>query len=117
MARQLRRALRLTRTVELRLDWLRDDRERLLFVGWLGRHHPKATLIGTCRRRLAGGRFPNDIPSEVLFLLLAAFSDCTWCDLEADAVAGVPAGAAAGAPPGARPVVPFPHFAGAPHRL
>ncbi|HJY88595.1 MAG TPA: hypothetical protein VKE24_17310, partial [Candidatus Acidoferrales bacterium] len=61
MARQLRRALRLTRTVELRLDWLRDDRERLLFVGWLGSHHPKATLIGTCRRRLAGGRFPNDI--------------------------------------------------------
>jgi 3-dehydroquinate dehydratase / shikimate dehydrogenase len=110
MARQLRRALRLTRTIELRLDWLGDDRERLLFIGWLGVHHPKATLIGTCRRQLAGGRFPNDIASEAVFLLLAALSDCAWCDLEADAVAGFQAAGPPAHPYGPRLLISFHDF-------
>lgn len=87
MARQLRWALRSTRTVELRLDWLRDDRERLLFIGWLAVHRPRATLIATCRRRIAGGRFPDGVAKQVVFLLLAMFSGCSWCDLEMEATA------------------------------
>ena len=33
----VRQALRLTRTVELRLDWLRNDQEREKFLHWLKR--------------------------------------------------------------------------------
>ncbi len=87
MAWQLRRALRSTRTVELRLDWLRDDKERLLFIGWLAVHRPRANLIATCRRRIVGGRFPDGVAKQVVFLLLAVLSGCAWCDLEMDAAA------------------------------
>ncbi len=87
MARQLRGALRSTRTIELRLDWLRGDKERLLLIGWLAVHRPKATLIATCRRVGAGGRFPGGIAKQVVFLLLAVLSGCTWCDVEAEAAA------------------------------
>jgi 3-dehydroquinate dehydratase/shikimate dehydrogenase len=82
MARQLRRALRSTRTVELRLDWLRNDRERLLFLGWLRLRRPRATLLATCRAQHAGGRFAGGIPRQLVFLQMAALSGCAWCDLE-----------------------------------
>src|SRR2546422_6144816 len=45
MARQLRRALRFTRTVELRLDYLRSNLERGYFLGWLDLQRPRATMI------------------------------------------------------------------------
>jgi len=49
-------ALRLTRTVELRLDWLRNDQEREKFLHWLKRARLRsAVLLATCRRRIAGG--------------------------------------------------------------
>src|SRR5712692_3021417 len=57
MMRQLRQALRFTRTVELRLDWLKSDLERMQFLGNIKLTRPRATMIATCRRRLAGGRF------------------------------------------------------------
>ncbi len=87
MARQLHRALRFTRTVELRLDWLKSDQERLLFIGWLRLHAPRATLLATCRGRRAGGRFAGGIPRQMVFLQMAALSGCRWCDLELETAA------------------------------
>ena len=50
------RASASTRTVELRLDWLADDREIARFLRLAGRERaPRATLIATCRRRGGGG--------------------------------------------------------------
>ena len=53
-----RRALRVTRTIELRLDWLSNDAEmdRFLRCGWRGVGRARL-LIATCRRREAGGKF------------------------------------------------------------
>jgi len=87
MAQQLRTALRHTRTIELRLDWLEDDKERLLFLGWLGLHRPRATLIATCRGRAAGGRFLGGVARQAVFLLLGVLSGCAWCDLEVEGAA------------------------------
>ncbi len=56
MKSQVRQALRMTRILELRLDYLRDEKERAAFLGWLGRARPRATLIATCRSQ--AGRRP-----------------------------------------------------------
>jgi hypothetical protein len=51
MWRQLQQALTQTRTIELRLDWLRDDAEIARFIARLGgAENPRASLIATCRR-------------------------------------------------------------------
>ena len=79
---QIRLALRHTRTLELRLDWLESERQvALLFA----RIHPlslRATLIATCRRREAGGRFAGDIAGHLAQLSAACALGCQWCDLE-----------------------------------
>src|SRR3989442_13645550 len=72
MARQLRRALRFTRTVELRLDYLRSNLERRYFLGWLDLQRPRATMIATCRVREAGGRFTGGLAAQSGFLAVAA---------------------------------------------
>jgi len=117
MAGQLRQALRSTRTVELRLDWLRDDRERLLLLGWLAVHRPRATLIATCRRRVAGGRFPDGIAKQVVFLLLASLSGCAWCDLEMEAAAAFCASKMKAHMDGSRLLISFHDFHGTPRNL
>jgi 3-dehydroquinate dehydratase/shikimate dehydrogenase len=90
MARQLRRAMLHTRTVELRLDWLRSDGEAGRFLAWLARRGLRATLIATCRRRAAGGRFSGSIASQLLVLSRAIASGCTWCDLEYESASRCP---------------------------
>ncbi|HLE37949.1 MAG TPA: shikimate dehydrogenase [Candidatus Acidoferrales bacterium] len=82
MARQLRRALRLTRTVELRLDWLKGKREIVRLLSWLRVHRPRATLIATCRRRSAGGKFSGGVAEQLAVLMTAVAAGCTWCDVE-----------------------------------
>src|SRR2546422_3457432 len=80
MARQLRRALRFTRTVELRLDYLRSNLERGYFLGWLDLQRPRATMIATCRVREAGGRFTGDLAAQSVFFAVAAVGgDRWWC--------------------------------------
>jgi 3-dehydroquinate dehydratase/shikimate dehydrogenase len=86
MAAQVRQALRLTRTVELRLDWLRDDRERKRLFAWLRRARPAASLIATCRRQAAGGRFAGGIAAERRVLEEAVRSGCGWSDIEIENV-------------------------------
>ena len=80
--RQLRIALKSMRTVELRLDWLKSDRERDLFLDTLVKVHPRATLIATCRRSTEGGRFSGNLRSELTVLTQGLQKGCTWIDLE-----------------------------------
>src|SRR5580700_8031127 len=82
MWNQLTQALRQTRTVELRLDWLKTEREIHAFLQRLARKRPRATLIATCRRREAGGRFRGPIASQLLVLAEALRAGCAWHDLE-----------------------------------
>ena len=95
MRRQLAQALRLTRTVELRLDWLCSRREIekfLAFFGRLRRTAPRvarATIIATCRRLLAGGRYSGSPSTQIALLGRAAEAGCAWIDLEIETAAGL----------------------------
>lgn len=84
MWRQLDRALRLTRTVELRLDWLSDDREITRFLALLASKKPRATFIATCRRIEAGGRYRGAIARQLIHLAEALRAGCDWFDLEVE---------------------------------
>jgi 3-dehydroquinate dehydratase/shikimate dehydrogenase len=83
MANLVRAGLRETPTVELRLDWLRNDSERSRFLLWLKKYKPRgATFLATCRRREGGGRLRGSVQSEVYWLNEAREAGCSWCDLE-----------------------------------
>lgn len=91
MARDVRAALRETPTIELRLDWLHSDAERVRFLHWLKEHRPRrAVLIATCRRREGGGLFGGDTKAELRWLALAREAGCLWCDLEIETLRKLP---------------------------
>jgi 3-dehydroquinate dehydratase/shikimate dehydrogenase len=91
MSRQLRSALRETKTIELRLDWLRSDPGRARFLGWLRKNGPKGvTLLATCRRREGGGRFAGGVDRELYWLMQAREAGCEWCDLEVETLRKLP---------------------------
>ena len=90
-AAQLRRALRETPTVELRLDWLKSDSERQLFLAWLKRNRPRrAVLIATCRRHEGGGLLAGRVQDELRWLAQAGDAGCLWCDLEVETLRSLP---------------------------
>jgi 3-dehydroquinate dehydratase/shikimate dehydrogenase len=82
MWKQFDHALRQTRTVELRLDWLSSKKEIHAFLRRLASKRPRAVIIATCRRLEAGGRFRGTIASQLLVLAEALQAGCTWYDLE-----------------------------------
>ena len=85
MARQVRAGLKETRTVELRLDWLKNDAERRKSLRWLAKQRFRsATFIATCRRIAAGGEFAGDIQAELFWLMEARRAGCEWCDVEVE---------------------------------
>jgi 3-dehydroquinate dehydratase/shikimate dehydrogenase len=92
MHRQLARALRETRTAELRLDWLADDQEITRFLKRLAdtRLRAGATLIATCRRREAGGRYRGSIAKQLVHLSEAVRAGCAWYDLEIESASKCP---------------------------
>jgi 3-dehydroquinate dehydratase/shikimate dehydrogenase len=92
MQQALQRALREARTIELRLDWLRDDGEIAHFLGWLAHQRPRATLIATCRRRGAGGKFRRDVAAQLAVLRMAVVCGCRWVDVEVETAERFPAG-------------------------
>lgn len=99
MSWQVRSALKCTRTVELRLDWLQSDPERSRFLLWLKRHKPgSATFLATCRRKKAGGKFNGDVASELYWLIQARQAGCEWCDLEMETYRELPEGLLRGYP-------------------
>jgi 3-dehydroquinate dehydratase / shikimate dehydrogenase len=90
MRRQLRAALRQTHTIELRLDWLSNDSEIDRFLKWLAATRPKATLIATCRRSGAGGRYRGTVAKQLVHLAEAIRAGCTWYDLEIETARDCP---------------------------
>jgi 3-dehydroquinate dehydratase/shikimate dehydrogenase len=89
--KDLARALREARTVELRLDWLRADAERRKFLSALGRRSTRGiTLIATCRRILGGGRLAGGAQAELYWLTQAREAGCDWCDLEIETLRELP---------------------------
>src|SRR6266446_5665316 len=91
MSELVRSALRQTRTVELRLDWLCSDAERARFLDWLAAGRPRnATFLATCRRREGGGKFPGSVDRELYWLIRAREAGCQWCDLEVETLRKLP---------------------------
>ncbi|MGC1384800.1 MAG: shikimate dehydrogenase [Candidatus Acidiferrales bacterium] len=88
--RQLDRALRFTRTVELRLDWLAKDREIERFLAVLDKRRIRATLIATCRRVAAGGRFRGSGANQLIYIAEALRCGCTWYDLDVETASIAP---------------------------
>jgi 3-dehydroquinate dehydratase/shikimate dehydrogenase len=87
----VRLALQETPTVELRLDWLANDREREKALKWLKRAAPKhANFIATCRRRIGGGEFVGGPADELFWLMKAKEAGCSWCDLEIETLRELP---------------------------
>src|SRR6266576_2322879 len=91
MSKLVRSALRQTRTVELRLDWLGSDAERARFLDWLAAGQPRnARFLATCRRREGGGKFPGAVDRELYWLIRAREAGCQWCDLEVETLRKLP---------------------------
>src|SRR6266478_1499293 len=91
MSKMVRSALKQTRTVELRLDWLSSDAERARFLGWLATGQPRnATFLATCRRREGGGKFAGAVDRELYWLIQAREAGCQWCDLEVETLRKLP---------------------------
>lgn len=94
MKAQLRRAMELTRTAELRLDYLKNDRERMLLGPGIGKRYPKATFIATCRPVQSGGRLRGThrsrIVQELFFLGAYAKFGCQWCDISLQSLQAPP---------------------------
>ena len=87
----LREARLYTRTIELRLDWLRSDRERGKLLAALRRRTRKGfTLIATCRRILGGGKLAGGAEAELYWLGQAREAGCEWCDLEIETLRELP---------------------------
>jgi len=87
----LAEAARHTRTIELRLDWLRSDKERSKFLQALGRRPTKGlTLLATCRRILGGGKLAGGAQAELYWLSQAREAGCEWCDLEIETLRELP---------------------------
>jgi 3-dehydroquinate dehydratase/shikimate dehydrogenase len=90
MWNQLEKGLPQTRVLELRLDWLVDDREIARFLAILAAAGPKATMIATCRRLEGGGKYRGSIAQQLIHLAEAIRSGCTWYDIEIETVSACP---------------------------
>jgi 3-dehydroquinate dehydratase / shikimate dehydrogenase len=87
----VKEALRESSTVELRLDWLANDKERQSALEWLkGAASRKSLFIATCRRRVGGGEFVGSALQELFWLMKAKEAGCTWCDLEIETLRELP---------------------------
>ncbi|MEQ1352450.1 MAG: shikimate dehydrogenase [Candidatus Acidiferrum sp.] len=99
MARQVREALRDTPTVELRLDWLRNDAERGRLLGWVKKQKfSGVTLMATCRRVAAGGKFKGSVEAQLYWLIQAREAGCAWCDVEVETLGELPGKSVRGYP-------------------
>jgi 3-dehydroquinate dehydratase/shikimate dehydrogenase len=91
MSKMVRSALKQTRTVELRLDWLNSDADRARFLRWLRKSRARnATFLATCRRREGGGKFAGGVDRELYWLTQARGAGCQWCDLEVETLRKLP---------------------------
>jgi 3-dehydroquinate dehydratase/shikimate dehydrogenase len=117
MREQFRKGLGKTRTLELRLDYLRDTKEREAFLYWLRRKRPRAALIATCRRQEGGGLFRGSREEQIRVLAQAARSGCGWCDVEIETAKHLPRNELTQALSPARVMVSHHDFQGTPRNL
>ncbi len=117
MKSQVRLGLRKTRTLELRLDYLRNAKEREAFLSGLRRKRPRAVLIATCRRHEGGGLFQGSREEQIGILAQAARSGCDWCDVEIETAKHIPRGELAQTFSPARVMVSYHDFRGTPRNL
>jgi 3-dehydroquinate dehydratase/shikimate dehydrogenase len=82
MISQVRLGLKSTRTLELRLDYLRNAKERAALFAWMRRRPLAADLIATCRSREGGGLFRGSTAAQLKVLTEAVKAGCRWCDVE-----------------------------------
>jgi 3-dehydroquinate dehydratase/shikimate dehydrogenase len=78
----LLRGLKATRTLEVRLDYLRNAQEREAFLRWLSHTKLHCTVIATCRTSRGGGLFRGNHKTQLEILAQAVRAGCNWCDLE-----------------------------------
>ena len=76
MCSQLRAGLKSTQTLELRLDYLCNAKERATFFSWLLLKRLDATLIATCRSIHGGGQFRGGHGAQLEVLSLAVAAGC-----------------------------------------
>lgn len=117
MLAQMCAALQQTRTMELRLDWLKSEREVAELLARVPSLRRQATLIATCRRREAGGRFTGGIAGQLSRLLAASALGCQWCDLEMETVMRINLGRYRRLFAPSRLIVSLHDFRGTPPRL
>ena len=117
MRAQLLLGLRKTRTLELRLDYLRDAKERDAFLSLLRRGRPRAVLIATCRGREGGGLFQGSREGHIEILAQAARSGCQWCDVEIETANGMDQGELVRALSPARVMISYHDFRRTPRNL
>ncbi len=117
MIAQVRRGLQHTRTLELRLDYLRSSKEREAFLSWLTRARPRGALIATCRRKQGGGLFQGSRDEEIGILSQAAGAGCGWCDVEIETAGHFAPGELARALAPARVMVSHHDFRGTPRNI
>lgn len=86
----LKRAPARKQTIELRLDWLKDDTEIRRFLRKLRAAKVPATLIATCRRRVAGGKYRGSIARQLIHVADALHAGCAWYDLEIESIRECP---------------------------
>ena len=89
-----RRALRYSRFVELRLDWVARPTEVLTAVPRLlgekeVRPGKSVLLLATCRREANGGRFQGTVAEQMEILEKAAATGCRLLDLEIESAEAV----------------------------
>ena len=118
MWRHLHHVLRYTRTVELRLDWLGSDPELRHFLIRLRRKKfsRRTTLIATCRRKKAGGRFSRGVAAQLSVLQHAVAAGCRWIDLEIESVEASASFAVDLCTAGARRILSFHDFEKTPRK-
>ena len=117
MRSQVRLGLRKTRALELRLDYLRNAKEREAFLSWLRRKGARAVFIATCRRQEGGGLFQGSREKQIGILAQAARSGCGWCDVEIETAKRMTPGELARALFPARVMVSYHDFRETPRNL
>jgi 3-dehydroquinate dehydratase/shikimate dehydrogenase len=111
---QIHRALKFTRTIELRLDWLKNDREIMRFLPRLKSARLRSSFIATLRSRGAGGRYRGGAAGQVLHLASTADGGCAWVDLEVERILRTPRGETPRFLASARRILSWHSFTGTP---
>ncbi|MGH9703106.1 MAG: shikimate dehydrogenase [Candidatus Acidiferrales bacterium] len=119
MMSQLQLALHLTKTIELRLDWLPNVREITRFLDQLRnlRIRPSVRLLATCRRVEAGGKFRGEVTGQLAILRLAIECGCSCADLEIESAKVLRAGGLRRLLGPGNHIVSYHNFRGTPRRL